>query len=213
MHDNFKFSQEDFFFSDEDLGKFYKNLFNFINPPKTVVMDEDKDALQLSKIELKEEYRKKFNARESDFFCLTKNGELVNTSLYRKGGFFSDSNLKDKYFMLLKQVENRYDKKINPKQPLYLDNVSCIIDQNGIEKVVFQDRGLDSPYLVRNSCIYSISSNYYNIETGEHYGHARSRWETSEFLFLEIKWNKDKSKNGVMKINKQDGTWILFPEK
>jgi hypothetical protein len=35
--------------------------------------------------------------------------------------------------------------------------------------------------------------------------------ETKELLFINIKFNDDKSKLGVMKINKKDGIFELFP--
>jgi len=33
---------------------------------------------------------------------------------------------------------------------------------------------------------------------------------TVDYLFLDNRYDNDKSKRGVMKINKKDGTWELF---
>ena len=168
--------------------------------------------LQLSRISVKEEYRKEWNIDLNDFVCLTKNGELLRPTLYRIGGLNNPKLNKDNYFMLLKHVEAFYSKDIlkmaKSTDPKHLESRWCIIDKNGNEKVEFNQ--FDSPYLVENSCIYSFKSNYYNIETGEHYCNAYKSMASSEFLFLENAYDKDKSKRGVMKINKKDGTWELF---
>lgn len=62
----------------------------------------------------------------------------------------------------------------------------------------------------QDSCIYSIDSKYYNIETGEFYGSAHTSMTSKEFLFLENHYGDDKSKLGVMKINKENETWKLY---
>ena len=84
----------------------------------------------------------------------------------------------------------------------------CILDKEGNEKVVFGR--FKSPYLVKNSQIYSIDGNYYNIETGEFYGNPSTNMESSEFLFLDNRFDKDSTKRGIMKVNKKDGIWELF---
>jgi hypothetical protein len=84
-----------------------------------------------------------------------------------------------------------------------------IIKQNGIEKKEFAP--YKSPYLVSNSCLYSLNNDYYNIETGEFYCTAYTKIESSEFVFLENSYDKDLSKRGVMQINKKDGSWTVFP--
>jgi hypothetical protein len=35
--------------------------------------------------------------------------------------------------------------------------------------------------------------------------------QSKEFLFLENAYDDDKSRRGVMKIDKKSGTWELFP--
>jgi hypothetical protein len=166
--------------------------------------------LQLSPISVKEEYRKKWNIHENDFVCLTKNGELVSNSLYRVGGLGTPNLEKDNYFMLIKHVEAYYEDKITKikKDKPHLEGRWCIIDKHGIEKVEVQP--FRHPYLVKNSCIYSLEQKYYNIETKEFYCYTSNRMESSEFLFLENRFDDDKSKCGVMKINKNDGTFELF---
>ena len=173
--------------------------------------------LQLSPIEVNEDYCKKWNENLTDFVVLTRNGELVNNTLYRVGGMNTPKLGEDNYFMLIKHVEAFYPKRImemtkgrgNP-DPKHLEGRWCILDKNGIEKVEF--KAFDCPYLVRDSCIYSINSKYYNIETGEFYCDCSHSVSSNDFLFLENHYDKDKSKCGVMKINKRDGTWELFPD-
>lgn len=173
--------------------------------------NENSDELQLSPIELKEEYRKKWNVNVDDFVVLTRNGKLINDSLYRLGGMGKKPDGKN-YFMLLKYVEAYYSDDImkisNSTDNKHLEYRSCIFDKNGIEKIEFESFKI--PYLFKNSCIYSIERNYYNIETGEFYCHAYNSMESLEFLFLENSYDKNHSKRGIMKINKKDGTWILF---
>ena len=87
-------------------------------------------------------------------------------------------------------------------------------NNNGNEKVEFKQ--FEHGYLVKNSCIYKINSNYYNIETGEYYGNSSTSMESEDFLFLDNEYthkNLDKAKLGVLKINKKDGTWEVFKKK
>lgn len=175
--------------------------------------------LQLSPIQVNQDYLKEWNNNNNDFVCLTRNGELISKSLYRVGGFRGD--LKQDYFMLIKYVEHIYEydfiKMCYPKKSKkeleltrkHLQGRWCIIDKNGIEKREFDQ--FKSPYIIKNSCIYSIDNNYYNIETGELYCKSSNSIESSEFLFLKNQYDKDLSKRGVMKVNKKDGTWSVFP--
>lgn len=168
-------------------------------------------ALQLSQIKVDEDYCKKWNETMNDFVVLTKNGELISNSLYRVGGMGGKPDSKN-YFMLLKYVEDYYSADImrmsKSKDSKHLSGRWCIIDKNGIEKVVFES--FKSPYLVNGSCIYSLDSKYYNIETGELYCYASTSMQSNEFLFLENRYDDDKSKRGVMKISKKTGIWELF---
>lgn len=174
--------------------------------------------LQLSPIQVSEEYLKEWNDRTTDFVVLTKNGELLSNSLYRTG--WVSPNIKQDYFMLLKYVESTYDldflKKIYPNKKdkelnlmkKHLEGCWCIIDKNGVERKVFSQ--FENPYLVNDSCIYSLENKYYNIETGEFYCNSSCSMNSSEYLFLENKYDKDLSKKGIMKINKKDGSWSIF---
>lgn len=58
--------------------------------------------------------------------------------------------------------------------------------------------------------IYVIDNKYYNIESGEFYCNSYTSMDTNEYLFLDNKYDNDKSKRGVMKINKNDGTFEVF---
>lgn len=167
-------------------------------------------ALALSPITIREDYRSKWNINSNDFVCLTRDGEAIRPTLYRVGGLNTPKPGKDRYFMLLKHVEASYDDSItkDTKRKKHLESRWCILDKEGNEKVEF--KAFDSPYLVKDSCIYSINSRYYNIETGELYCYASTSMTTSEFLFLDNRYDEDKSKRGVMKISLADGTWELF---
>ncbi len=169
----------------------------------------ENSGLQLSPITVNEDYRKKWNIHEKDFACLTNNGELIRNTLYRIGGM--GANLKADYFLLLKHTEGIYSDEITTDKHLkyHLQSQWCIIDKNGIEKVEFKP--FRNPYMVTDSQIYSVDRNYYNIETGEFYCDASSCMVSDQYLFLDNRFDKDKSKRGVMKINKKDGTWELFP--
>lgn len=179
------------------------------------------NSLQLSPIQVKPEYLDEWNENSRDFVCLTRNGELVSNTLYRVGGI-GTKDIKDKrYFMLLKHVEayysadimkqsRKYDKN-NTKSNKHLASRWCILDSNGVEKFVAAD-SIHSPYLVKDSCIYSVNRKYYNIETQELYCEAYTAMESAGYLFLDNQFDKDKSKRGVMKVDKATGTWELFPE-
>lgn len=169
-------------------------------------------GLQLNAIDVNAEYRKQWNAYMHDFLHLTKNGELISNTLYRIGGLGTPNLKTDRYFMLIKYVEAYYSDDITEdenKKP-HLEGRWCILDSTGKERVEFPS--YTHPYLVKDSCIYSVNQNYYNIETGEFYCSARTSMNTSQFLFLENSWDKDLSKRGVMKIDKNIGTWELFPD-
>ncbi len=169
-------------------------------------------VLQLSSINPSVDYRKEWNVDMKDFVCLTRDGELVSDSLYRVGGLNAPDLLKDEYFMLIKYVEAFYPEHIlrmaKSTDPKHLEGRWCIIDKHGVEKVEFEQ--FKSPYLINDSCIYSIDHNYYNIETGEFYGNAYTSISSDEFIFLDNQFDKDKSKRGVMKINKKTGKFEIF---
>lgn len=179
------------------------------------------NSLQFSPIKLRDDYAKKWNVSPSlnDFVCLTRNGELVNNSLYRIGGLGTPRLGVDNYFMLIKHVEAYYSdeimKMIRKRHPedadrKHLEGRWCILDKNGVEKIEFPC--FKTPYLVKNSCIYTLDNYYYNIETKELYGrNYGSNIDSTEYLFIDNRYDDDKSKKGVMKINKKDGTWELFP--
>ena len=195
-------------------------MFNLAVQPHLHKADVGSSALQLSPIQVNQDYLNEWNNNCNDFVCLTKNGELLRPTLYRIGGLNNPKLGKDKYFMLLKYVEAVYDydfiKKCYPNksrkelelQRKHLEGRWCIIDKNGVEKKEFDQ--FKSPYIKKGSCIYSVDSNYYNIETGEFYCNSLKSMESTEFLFLENPYDKDLSKKGVMKINKKDGSWSVF---
>ncbi len=170
-------------------------------------------GLQLNPIKINEDYCKKWNIRMEDYVCLTLNGELLRNTLYRVGGLGSPNVKTDRYFTLLKHVEAMYPDsitKITKGSKRHLESRWCILDSNGVEKVEFE--AFKSPYLLKDSCIYSIDNKYYNIESGELYCTSYTSMTSGDYLFLENKFDNDISKRGVIKINKKDGTWELYCE-
>lgn len=164
--------------------------------------------LKFSPIQINEDYRKKWNINNHDFFLLTMDGEPISDTLYRTGAI--GGNPKDNYFMLLKHVEAYYEDNITKDEARkpHLESQWCILNRNGIEKVNFKQ--FATPYIVKNSCIYSLGNNYYNIETGYFYCKSYTVMVSSEYVFLSNDYDDDKSRRGVMKIKKVDGTWELF---
>lgn len=170
-------------------------------------------SLQLISTTLEEKYCKKWNVHEKDFLMLVNEfGERVNDSIYRIGGM-NNPTLKEDYFMLLKYEEAFYSKDVlnmsGSKDPKHLQGIWVIINNKGEEKLTFPP--YKYPYLVKNSCIYSIESTYYNVETNELYTYSHSALQSDGFLFLENLYDKDKSKRGVLKIDKKTGEYELFP--
>lgn len=94
------------------------------------------------------------------------------------------------------------------KSNKHLEGVWCIFDSEGVIK--FESTSYKTPYIVKNSCIYSLDQNYYNIETGELYCSSHTTCESNNFLFLENNYDKDKTRIGVWKINKEDGTYEIL---
>lgn len=66
--------------------------------------------LQLSPIEINEDYRKEWSIHGNDFVLLSISGEPIRNTLYRKGGI-GKFDPKAEYNMLLKHVEAEYDKE------------------------------------------------------------------------------------------------------
>lgn len=178
--------------------------------------------LALNPIIVDAAYAQKWNADAKDFMLLTKGGEVLRNTLYRIGGM--NFNLKvdsDTYFLLLKYSEDIYDsdfiKRCYPNKSTqdqqaarkHLKYQWVIIDFNGIEKVEFPQ--FASPYLVKDSCVYSLDRKYYNIETKELYCYSSESFASKDFLFINNRFDDDKSKRGVLKINKKAGTFELFP--
>lgn len=191
-----------------------------MNSDNTIVQINDKiqkfqdrvtTGLALATCVLNAEYRKQWNVDQNDFVVLTMNGQLINDSIYTTG-LFRPNFVKDKYSVLIKHAETYYEEPISYCKGKYghLEGRCCIIDQLGNEKVELDQ--FQTPYIVHDSCIYSVDNNYYNIETGELYCAANGSMSSNEFLFLWNRFGKDKSRLGVMKIEKSTGKYEIFPE-
>lgn len=163
---------------------------------------------------LDQEYAKKWNETCNDFIHLyDANGKKLSDTLYRVGGF--GGNMKDGYVELLKYTEAFYEDSItkDPKRKPHLQSKWCIVDKNGVEKVV-QGQTLRHPHHV-GGVIYALESKYYNLETGEFYCESHSCQKSDDFIFLENQYSHlyDKTNPrelGVYKINKWDGTFEIF---
>lgn len=169
---------------------------------------EELTPLQLTPIELDEDYCRKWNTHERDFVQLTRNGVPINNSIYRTGMF--GGKFKDGYTLLLKYTEGLYDDSItrDEARKRHLDGIWCIVDKNGVEKVHFKK--FENAYL-SGGVIYTVNRNYYNIETGELIGSATTSIASDDYIFLEDHFNKDKSRRGVIQVKKSDGSWQLYP--
>ena len=169
------------------------------------------NKIKLNPIEIDQAYRDKWNIRMNDYMLLSKDGQPIRDTLYRIGRMGNSDLSEGDYFLLIKQYESHYPKDIDPKQPPRLDGRWCIIDKEGNEKFVVPEDSIDSLYLIKDSCIYSLGGKYYNIETGQYYCNPSTVMESMDFLFLENKYDDNTAKKGIMKINKKDGTWVLIP--
>lgn len=170
-----------------------------------------KNKIELIHANLAPEYRKKWNVgRLDDFSLLYKNGEKISDTLYRIGGLGVDINAD--YFCIMKHVEAFYPDNITKikKDKPHLQSQWVILNNNCEEKVNIGSYRF--PYLV-GGCIYTVDSHVYNINTNELYA-SSSKWMVSnDFIFVENPYDNDKSKRGVLKINKEDGSFELFPGK
>jgi hypothetical protein len=164
-------------------------------------------TIELKPVKLDGKYRERWNVHMSDFVHLYVDGRKVNNNIYRVGGF--GATLKDKYFMLLKYTEDYCSDDITKDEDrkAHLKGCWCIIDNNGVEKVNFNQ--FDNVYLSGGQ-LYSLDNKYYNIETKEFYCDARSVMKTDNFIFLENAYDKDESKRGVLKIDKTSGEFELI---
>lgn len=169
--------------------------------------------LQLNKVIINDSYRKKWNVHENNFLTIVKNGEILKPILYRIGGINSFNLNTDKYFMLIKYKEAHYSKEImkmsKSKDSKHLEGHWCIFDNEGNELIELSQ--FTHPYLLNNSCLYSVNNRYFNIETGESYGECYDSMSSKEYLFLDNSFDKEKSKQGILKIKKIDGSYELFP--
>lgn len=191
---------------------YYKRKHKKITETINIILTERESQklppLELVPVELEEEYCRKWNTHERDFVQLTRNGVPINNSIYRTGMF--GGKFKDGYTLMLKYTEALYDDSITTDEARkrHLHGTWCIINEDGIEKVQFKK--FENAYL-SGGVIYSVDRNYYNIETGEHIGSFSSSISSDDYIFFEDHFNKDKSKRGVVKVKKSDGSSQIYP--
>lgn len=174
------------------------------------------NKIELRKAEVSDEYRKKWNDHGMTYYHLYVNGVKKSDNLYRKGGFFNDSNLNNDYFILLKQVEDYYNDTITTdlKDKPHLAQHSTIINNNGDERYVADH--FDTIYHL-GGVVFSIKNiggegKIMNVLTGEIYskGYYDITMSSEEYVFVDNRFTKDKDKKGVLKINKSNGSYELF---
>lgn len=66
---------------------------------------------------------------------------------------------------------------------------------------------------IQGGLIYSNNKKYYNIETNKFYCESSTSMHSTDYLFLNNLYDKDISKRGILKINKNNDTFELFPSK
>lgn len=149
---------------------------------------ETTGELEFAQLHIDETYAKEWNESNRDFILLTKNGKPIRNTLYRVGGLTSLPTKDDDYFMLLKYVEEYYDDVItkDPKRKKHLAGYHTILDRYGNEMVVADQRYFKNPHLIKGSCVYKIINDFYNIETGEHYGNSSKYIITKNSIILEL---------------------------
>lgn len=191
---------------------YYKRKHEKITETVNITLTERESKLltpvELTPIELPEDYCRKWNTHERDFVQLTRYGVPINNSIYRTGMF--GGKFKDGYTLLLKYTEALYNDSItrDEARKRHLEGIWCIVDKNGVEKVNFKK--FENAYL-SGGVIYSVDRNYYNIETGELIGSSSQTMASDDYIFLEDHFNKDTSKRGVIQIKKSDGSWQIYP--
>ncbi len=166
--------------------------------------------IQLIPVKLSDEYRKEWNVTLNDFVSILENGHLYKKEIYRVGVL--DCNVKDGYFLLIKQVEDYYSDEItkDKKQKPHLAGLWCILDKDGNEKYVAPDI-MTHPYL-HGGLLYSVNKKLYNIETGEFYGDSQTTMSTKKYLFLNNPYDQDHTRRGVIRVNKKTGNYKIYHE-
>jgi len=137
--------------------------------------------MEITKAIITDEYRKIWNiGRQDDFIHI--NGR---STLYRVGGHRLNPQ---GYSLILKYEEAQYSKEVvritnSHLNANYLRGVWCIINDLGEEVREFEY--LQSPYLVKDSILYTLNDKCYSIIDGSCYGSDYKKVECGDYLFLE----------------------------
>lgn len=194
---------------DEDFKKIsnleFKDVFEMFFPSETEIKKPryvNSEGLELVPAYLSEEYREEFNIVENhDYLVLMKNDKPINSILYRIGGMGTMNITNLNYFLLLKCYEE-IGKNSRGKRYKYLKSDWVILDKFGYEKIHFKNS--NSPYLIKNSGIYTMDRSYYFIEGNELIlDRASSSIETENYLLLENRYDRNKDLRGCWKIDKK----------
>lgn len=175
------------------------------------------NELEFREITLDEGYCQKWNLRpNTQMLAIVKDDKIIPNRLYSTHSITTSDLLSSQnYFMAFKLVETSISKKdakiAGIKNPNFINYHCCILDKYGNERYVQSNR--DSVSLIGGGPIYRIHDKYYNIETGECYGQSFTYMQSADFLFINNLYHSDKSKEGVIKIDKKTGEYEIFPKK
>ena len=150
----------------------------------------------------------KFLVHLNDFLVLTRNGNIISNTLYRKGGLFSDNGYD--FLRIIKYVEKLYEDTItkDPKRKKHLASYCCLINtKTGEETKVFNQ--FENNYLISNA-IYSCDSGYYNTYTNELYCKGSNSLSSKNYLFVDNYHDINNDRRGVFQINKQTGEYTII---
>jgi len=170
---------------------------------------------------LTDEYMKEWNISNQNhkfgMLYSPRNGKLSN-EIFRIGGL-STFKSDEKYMQLLLQVESFYSDEIMKMSKIHkvkettnkhLSNTTVIVDANGEIKASFNS--LSYPNLI-GGILYIQDGKCYNIETEEMICNVCSSAESKEYIFIEDRYNKEKTKRGVYQIQLETGNYILHRPK
>jgi hypothetical protein len=144
----------------------------------------------------------------NNYSYLYKESHLVDTRIFRLGGM--SMGFKDKPYCNLIYY-GQSTSKLKDAKKIKSFGEHCIIDTNG--KIVFkQDNVLQFPIYLQG-VIVNVKDKYYNLLTGKIIVEGSKSISSTEFLFVEHKYNFDymhQSPIGVYKIDWNTGEYEYF---
>jgi len=178
------------------------------------------NEIKLIKVVLNYDTMKKFNINKNDFYQLQINGEIKSPTYYRQHhNFFNESDLKNNYFILLKQIEDIYPDVVTKdnKRKLHYGNYPCVIDNNGNEVYVGEEYSsiflLGGEILLENPHFVGSDLNIINLKNNNLIikGKSLNYFKSKNYIFVENRYDTDKIKRGVYQIDVLTGEYIVHP--